>query len=94
MVEVPGPSISTRTSPTVTNVVTTVLASNPARRGATFFHDGTGNCFLALGLACTPTDFTWRMVANDYFELPFGYTGTVTAIRASGSNVLRVTELT
>lgn len=88
------PGTGTRTSPTVGATVTTVLPANPARRGATLFHDGSGNCFLALGANCSLTDFGWRMVANDYFQVPFGYTGIITAIRASGTNPLRVTELT
>lgn len=87
-------STAARTSPTVTNVVSTVLASNAARKGAAFFHDGTGNVFLALGAGATTTDFTARLQANDYYEVPFGYTGAITAIRSSGTSSLRVTELT
>lgn len=85
---------ATRTSPTVTNVVSTVLAANTARLGATFFSDGTGNVYLALGAAATTTDFTVRLTQNDYYEVPADYNGIITAIRSAGSSTLRVTELT
>lgn len=95
-VAISGPTCATatRTSPTVTNVVSTVLASNASRKGATFFNDSSSNVFLALGTAATTSDFTARLQANDYYEVPFGYTGAITAIKSSGSTSLRVTELT
>jgi hypothetical protein len=89
-----GAATAARTSPTVTNVVSTVLAANASRKGAAFYHDGTGNVFLALGSGATTTDFTTRLQANDYYEVLPGYTGIITAIRSSGTSSLRVTELT
>jgi hypothetical protein len=85
---------ATRSTATVTNVVSTVLAANVNRLGATFYSDGAGNVFLALGAAATTTDFTVRMTQNDYYEVPADYNGLITAIRSSGSSALRVTELT
>mgnify|MGYP001613411359 CR=1 FL=1 len=89
-----APFKSVRRSITVGNIAVYVMPPNPDRLGATIYSDGNGDCFIALGDGISLTDFTLRMSGNDYIEIPFGYTGVVTAIRKSGSCVLRVSELT
>lgn len=80
---------STVTNTTTANT-TTVLVANPLRKGATFF-SVTGTILLLLGGGASSTLFTARLITNGYYELPFGYTGIVTAI---GAGTLLVTELT
>lgn len=73
----------------------TVLVANTARLGATLFNDSTVRALVKLGATASATSFTVAMAAQDYYEVPFGYTGVIDAIwdsNASGS--MRVTELT
>lgn len=91
----PKSSTGTRTSVNDSATVVTVLAANTARRGATLFNDSTEIAYVALGATATTTDFTVKMAAGDYYEVPFGYTGIITAIWANNaSGAMRVTELT
>lgn len=85
---------SARTTVSVDTTVDTLLASNTARRGATVYNDDSKVLYVALGSAATTSDFTIKIAADGYYEIPFNYTGIITAIRASGSGNVRVTELT
>jgi len=83
------PSTATVTTATTLATVTTVLAANSSRKGATFF-SVTGTIFLKLGTGASATSFTTRVVTNGMYELPKpAYTGVVTAI---GAGTLNVTE--
>lgn len=74
----------------------TVLASNAARRMATFFNDSTNILYLDLsgGVAST-TSYSVQVPPGGYFELPEPcYTGLITAISPVASGTVRVTEIT
>jgi hypothetical protein len=74
---------------------TTVLALNTARLGMTVFNDtSTGILYLKLGSGATATSFTVRMMPQDYYELPFRYTGIITGYWSVADGNARVTELT
>lgn len=83
----------TVTTASVTNSNTTVLASNNQRLGATIYNEGTVPCFVKLGSTASATSYTIRIIVDAYYEVPFGYTGIITGITASGTATLRVTEL-
>lgn len=84
------PATGTTVSNTTLSTVTTVLAANTIRKGATFY-SVTGTILLLLGSGATASLFTTRLTTNSYYEIPNGYTGIVTAI---GAGTLLSTELT
>lgn len=72
----------------------TLLAANTARLGATVYNDSTAILYLKLGATASATSFTVKMQPDDYYEIPFGYYGTVDGIWASATGFARVTEIT
>ena len=73
----------------------TVLASNADRRGASVYNDSSVILYLLLANATSSaTAYTVKMQPDDYFEVPFGYTGIIKGIWASATGSTRVTELT
>jgi hypothetical protein len=72
-----------------------ILAASGARLGATIFNDSSAVLYLALGtVAASTTNFTVKMVADAYYEVPFGYTGEIRGIWASATGSARVGEIT
>lgn len=92
------PSTGTVTSSSVTNTVSTVLASNANRLGALFFHaPGAASpaIYLKFAAAATTSSYSVQLTAQSEIELDFPtYTGIVTAITAAGTATLLVTEFT
>ena len=64
---------------------TTILASNRQRKGATIVNTSTAILYLRFdgGTATATTGHNVQLAQNDYFEVPFGYTGAITGIWAS-----------
>lgn len=86
---------SARTSVAGAAVDTLILAANSNRLGATVYNDSTAILYLALGTAAaSTTDFTVKMVAGAYYEVPFGYTGMIRGIWASATGSARIGEVT
>lgn len=91
---------ATTTVTAVAQATTTILASNTARKGATIYNDATAHAHIKLGSGATTTDFTRVLAAvatnvGGYWEVPFGYTGIITAyLGAAGTGNWRVTEIT
>lgn len=75
-----------------TNV--TLLAANAARRGATLYNDSTQVCYVKFGTTASNTSYTVRLSSQDYYEVPFGYTGRIDGIWAAANGSMRVTEIT
>lgn len=84
------PSNGVTTSITTTAASSVVLAANANRKGATIF-SVSGTILITLGGTSTANAFTARLITNGYYEIPFGYTG---AISAMGAGTISVTELT
>lgn len=80
----PGPSTSS----------TSILTSNANRLGGTIFNEGAAICYVKLGATASITSYTVQIAALGYYEIPFGYTGAIDGITASGTAQLRVTEFT
>lgn len=75
-----------------TNV--TLFAANSARRGALLYNDSGATLFVKFGATASATDFTLRVEANGYFELPQPcYTGIIDGLWQSATGTARVTEL-
>ena len=81
----------------------TLLASNTARKGATFYNDDVNPLFLRTdGSAATTSigGYTVKIVSGAYYELPKGanggiYTGAITGIwSAAGSSGVSISEST
>ena len=89
------PSAAALTSVTVAAVSILLAAANAARRQLVVFNDGGNIVYVAFGVTATTTAFTVRIPVNGSYEtVRDGYTGDVSAIRASGSGAVRVTEIT
>lgn len=71
----------------------TLIASNSARKGATIWNDSSAILYVKFGTTASTTSCTVKMVADAYFEVPFGYSGIITWIWASATGSARVTEL-
>lgn len=98
----PLPVREVATTATLTNVAAsvasvTVIAANANRRGlALHATTGSATCYIRLGAAAATAAIgghTLDIAAGAYYEVPFGYTGAVTAIWAAASGGLNVTEL-
>jgi hypothetical protein len=92
------PMVSTTavvTSVTSSATNTTLLASNPNRKGAVFYNDSTQTCYLKLGTSASNTSFTILMQTGSTFiiDTPPLYTGGVDGIWSSANGFMRVTEL-
>jgi hypothetical protein len=72
----------------------TLLAANVNRLGATLYNDSNKNFFVKLGATASNTSFTVRMSSQTYYEVPFGYTGSIDGIQDVANGNMRVTELT
>lgn len=72
----------------------TVLALNANRRGGTIYNDSSAILYLKLGATASSTSYTVKMYADDYYEIPFFYTGVIDGIWASATGSARVTEVT
>jgi hypothetical protein len=70
-----------------------VLASNTSRKGATIWNDSTALLYLNFGATASTTACTVKLKSDDYYEVPFGYTGVINGIWASATGSARVTEI-
>lgn len=91
----PTSTTGTRTDIAQSSVSQIFLASNVSRKGATVYNDALTNLFLKLGATASSSDFIVRLSTQDYYEVPFNYTGRIDGIWASaGAGNARITELT
>lgn len=91
------PASGTATTSTVADSASsaTLLSSNAARLGATIVNDSTQAVYVKCGTTASATDFTVKLQPNDYWEVPYRYTGRIDAIwAADASGSARITEFT
>lgn len=86
-----GSALATVTSVSVSTTVATLSASNSAKRKVIVYNEA-GTLFVKLGTGATSADYSYRLTANSTLEID-GYTGAVTAIKASGTSNAQVTEV-
>jgi hypothetical protein len=79
------------TSGSASNV--TLLAANSSRKGAAIHNDSTAILYVKLGATASATSFTVAMGPQDYYEVPYDYTGKIDGIWSSATGAARVTEL-
>lgn len=71
----------------------TLLAANQNRVGATIFNDSSAVLYVLLAAgAASANNFTNKLAAGAYYELPADYTGIVKGFWASANGFARVTE--
>jgi hypothetical protein len=87
-------TVSALTNVAASATSVTVLALNAQRRGATIYNDSSTTLYLKLGATASTTSFTVKMLTDDYFEVPFWYTGIIDGIWSSATGSARVTEVT
>lgn len=87
-----GTGTQTSVASSATNV--TLLAANTSRKGASLYNDSTQVCYVRMAATATSANFSVKMQPDDYFEVPFGYSGIMDGIWASANGNMRVTEYT
>lgn len=85
-------SSSTVTKITIDGTAQTLASANGSRRGTAIYNDSSATLYVKLGDAATTDDWTIKLNASDYYELPGGYAGNVTAIGTNASGQVRVSE--
>jgi hypothetical protein len=90
-----GNSASTRTDVARSATSVVILSSSAVRQGAMIFNDSNANLFLRFGSAnATTSDFSIKMGAGSYFEVPFQYLGQITGIwQSAGAGAARITNI-
>lgn len=87
------PTSNTVTRNNVTASITSVLLLSPnsARKGVTIWNNSSASLYIEFGTASTTTSFSVKVNADGYYELPFGYIGSINGIwdAASGSALVR-----
>lgn len=89
------PAASSITSVPDAAADTLILAANAARKGATVFNDSTEILYLVVdNSVASNVNFTVKLQADGYYEVPFGYTGEIRGIwAANAAGAARVTEI-
>lgn len=82
----------TNVSASASNV--TLLSSNANRLGATIYNDSTAVLYVKLGATASTTSFVTKLYQDDYYEVPFNYTGIIDGIWASATGAARIVEFT
>jgi hypothetical protein len=84
---------ATNVSVAVSTTSATLLAANTARKGATIENIGSILVYITLGATATTTNKTVTLKQGAYYEVPYNYSGVISAIGAASTTV-SVTELT
>lgn len=86
-------SAVTQTPVAATTASATYIASNANRIGATIFNDTAVVLYVSLnGVAASATNCLVQVAPGGYYEIPFGFTGDVRCVLASGTGTVRVAE--
>lgn len=81
-------------TPATASANVTLVGANPARAGLTIYNDAKKIVYVKFGVSASLTDYTMQMADDDYYEVPFGYTGRIDAFADVGAiGAIRVTEI-
>ena len=87
-----GTSTVASVAASLTNV--TLLAANVDRTGAILVNDSPNPCYAKFGATATTSDYTVKIPARGYYEVPFAYTGIIDGIwTGAATGAMKVTEL-
>ena len=88
-------SAASITSVSDTATSTTVLASNPDRKGFSIYNDSTAIMYVKMGATASSSDYSFQIKPQGFYETWGGYTGVIDAIWASdASGAAKVSEYT
>lgn len=87
-------STGTQTSVAGSAASVTILAANANRRGASIYNDSTAILYIRMQATASTSNFSVKLFPEDFYEVPFGYTGIIDGIWASATGNARVTEYT
>jgi len=75
---------------------TTLLGAEPHRKMVSIYNDSTAIMFMKLGGGAATNEFTIRMAADSFYELPeYGiYTGSITAVWTAATGSAQVAQFT
>lgn len=70
---------------------TAILDSNSNRKGGTIWNKSTANLYIEFGTTASVNAFVAILNPGGYYEIPFGYTGTISGIwdAANGNALVR-----
>jgi hypothetical protein len=89
----PASSAAAVTSIASSATAVTLLTANANRKGATIYNESTSVVFIKFGTVASATSYTVQVAPSGYYEIPFGYTGIITAIWTTANGSARITEL-
>lgn len=73
---------------------TQLLAANASRLGASIYNGADQTMYVALGNTLTTESYSVKVAVDQYYEVPFGYTGVLYAVWDSGpEGYAQVTEV-
>lgn len=88
------PNTTTLANVTAAASDTLVLAANLNRIGATVQNDSTALLYLKLGASgASTTSYTVKLKSQDYYEVPYGFTGVIYGYWEAANGAARVTEI-
>lgn len=88
-----GGATGTITQVSVTTASITLKAANASRKKLILTIPTVGTLYIAFAVTASATIFTYKATTNNTVIEITGYTGIVTAITASGTNIVNVTEV-
>lgn len=74
------------------SVSTQLLASNPGRKGFLIYNAGSKDVYVTLGSTTTANLFSAVLPLSSLFDTYVNYTGPISALSTSGTQILMVTE--
>ena len=88
------PTVSTVAAVSVGPISTALLVADPNRRVFMIVNDGSNKVFVSFGAVASTTTFTMIIPKNGVYEGSVGgYAGAVSAIRATGTGDVMVTDV-
>lgn len=90
---VTAPQSATVASVACSTTVATLLAASNGRKMATIYNNAATDLYVKFGATATSSDFTVKLAAGDYYEVPVPmYAGIITGILASSTGNALVTS--
>ena len=89
----PRATASSVTAVSVSTTSVAILAANTGRQGVIIANDGGTDLLVKFGATASATSYTLKLSTGAYVVLDRGYTGTIDAIRSTGTGNVMVTEM-
>lgn len=93
-INIPTSSAASATTVASATTSTSLIGANVNRKGLTIYNSSTANLFIDFAGTVSTAVFAVRIDPNGYYELPFNYTGAISAIWSAANGSALVRELT